>query len=77
MCSALSAIKDPLIRLFSSSKKNPYLAFKEYITQTEDKELDGKLCIVEKYRERIPELVARLKACSETDLNRAGMRSDS
>lgn len=65
------AIKDPLIRLFSSSKKNPYLAFKEYITQTEDKELDGKLCIVEKYRERIPELVARLKASSETDLNRA------
>ncbi|KAM4719257.1 F-box DNA helicase 1 isoform 2-T2 [Anableps anableps] len=65
------AIKDPLIRTFFSCKKNPYLAFKEYIIQTEDKELEGKLSIVERYRERIPELVTRLKACSETDLHRA------
>ncbi|MEQ2196191.1 hypothetical protein XENOCAPTIV_025998, partial [Xenoophorus captivus] len=33
--------------------------------------LEGKLSIVEKYRDRIPELVARLKACSESDLHRA------
>ncbi|XP_047229585.1 F-box DNA helicase 1 isoform X3 [Girardinichthys multiradiatus] len=65
------AIKDPLIRTFFSNKENPYLAFKKYITQTEDKELEGKLIIVEKYRDRIPELVARLKACSESDLHRA------
>ncbi|XP_007570903.1 F-box DNA helicase 1 [Poecilia formosa] len=65
------AIKDPLIRTFFSSKRDPYLTFKEYIIQTEDKELDGKLSIVEKYRERIPELVARLKACAETDFHQA------
>ncbi|XP_021175742.2 F-box DNA helicase 1 [Fundulus heteroclitus] len=65
------AIKDPLIRTFFATKKNAYSAFKEYITQTEDKELDGKCCIVEKYRERIPELVGRLKACSEGDFHSA------
>ncbi|XP_054908665.1 F-box DNA helicase 1 [Poeciliopsis prolifica] len=65
------AIKDPLIRTFFSNKDNPYLAFKKYIIQTEDKELDGKLCIVEKYRDRIPQLVARLEACAEADFQRA------
>uniref|UniRef100_A0A3P9PW80 F-box DNA helicase 1 n=1 Tax=Poecilia reticulata TaxID=8081 RepID=A0A3P9PW80_POERE len=72
---ALSAIKDPLIRTFFSSKRDPYLIFKDYIIQTEDKELDGKLSIVEKYRERIPELVARLKACAETDFHQAAIFS--
>ncbi|XP_038142942.1 F-box DNA helicase 1 isoform X2 [Cyprinodon tularosa] len=66
------AIKDPLIRSFTSSKKKePYLAFKDYVTQTEDKELDGKLTIVEQYRDRVPALVARLKACYESDLKGA------
>ena len=54
-------------------KEDPFGTFKKYVTQTEDKELDGKLSIVEKYQKRIPELVARLNGCSECDLRKAGM----
>lgn len=44
-----------------------------YIRQTEDKELDTKVCIVEKYGSRIPELVKCLERCSEYDYKRAGL----
>ncbi|KAM9705369.1 F-box DNA helicase 1 isoform 1-T1 [Menidia menidia] len=64
-------IKDSLIRCFSMKKDNPYMAFKRYISLTEDKELDGKMCIVEKYQKRLPELIKRLKSCSECDLQNA------
>ncbi|KAM6895786.1 F-box DNA helicase 1 [Xenentodon cancila] len=64
-------IRDPLIRCFSMRKENPFGAFKNYITQTEDKELDGKLNIVEKYYSRIPELVQRLYSCFESDIKKA------
>ncbi|XP_041834043.1 F-box DNA helicase 1 [Melanotaenia boesemani] len=71
-------IKDPMIRSFATrttknqqNKEDPFLAFKKYVTQTEDKELDGKLSIVETYQKRIPELVTRLKGCSESDICRA------
>ncbi|KAM4570050.1 F-box DNA helicase 1 [Odontesthes bonariensis] len=64
-------IKDPLIRCFSMKKEDPFGTFKRYVTQTEDKELDGKLSIVEKYRKRIPELITSLNGCSESDMRRA------
>lgn len=71
--SLLSDIRDPLIRSFASRRsENAFFAFKKYVEQTEDNELQAKVTIVEKYRKRIPELVSRLKACSENDLCNAG-----
>uniref|UniRef100_A0A1A8HT58 F-box DNA helicase 1 n=3 Tax=Nothobranchius kuhntae TaxID=321403 RepID=A0A1A8HT58_NOTKU len=64
-------IKDAIIRSFSMREDCAFLAFKKYVTQTDDKELDGKVIIVEKYQKRIPELVARLKGCSEVSLHEA------
>lgn len=65
-------IKDPLIRSFAKRKdKNPLLALKAYIEQTEDRELEAKLSIVEKFTSRIPELVQRLESCSESNYNDA------
>ncbi|XP_049422659.1 F-box DNA helicase 1 [Epinephelus fuscoguttatus] len=65
-------IKDPLIRFFARKKhESPYWAFKKYLTQTGDAELEGKLSIVEKYGKRIPELVKRLESSFEQDLHRA------
>lgn len=65
-------IRDPLIRSFASRRsENPFFAFKKYVEQTEDNELQAKVTIVEKYRKRIPELVSRLKACSENDFRSA------
>ncbi|XP_072233654.1 F-box DNA helicase 1 isoform X2 [Leuresthes tenuis] len=64
-------IKDPLIRCFSMKKEDRFGTFKRYVSQTEDKELDGKLSIVEKYQKRIPELVKRLNGRSENDLRKA------
>lgn len=64
-------IRDPLIRAFAKKNSNGFWALKTYVALTEDKELDSKLCIVEKYQSRIPELVTRLKHCHEDDFNRA------
>lgn len=72
-CVFPSAITDPIIRLFAKKSENPFWALKAYIRQTEDKELDGKVCIVEKYGSRIPELVKCLERCSEYDYKRAGL----
>ncbi|XP_030004881.1 F-box DNA helicase 1 isoform X2 [Sphaeramia orbicularis] len=62
-------IRDPLIRSFA--KKMGFWGLKAYATQTEDRELEGKLSIVEKYRHRIPALVERFTMCSEEDFLKA------
>lgn len=67
-----SDIRDPLIRSFAKNP-NPFWALKKYMEQTEDKELEGKFIIVEKYGSRIPELVRRLERCFESNFNKAGM----
>ncbi|XP_008285207.1 F-box DNA helicase 1 [Stegastes partitus] len=64
-------IKDPFIQIFAKSKEKAFWALKAYVTQTEDNELEGKVSIVEKYRDRIPELVMRLKTCYESDYQNA------
>ncbi|XP_038594426.1 F-box DNA helicase 1 [Micropterus salmoides] len=64
-------IKDRLIRCFSKKNQNGFWALKTYATQTEDRELEAKLIIVEKYKSRIPELVERLENCSEEDFHKA------
>ncbi|XP_035504446.1 F-box DNA helicase 1 isoform X2 [Scophthalmus maximus] len=63
--------KDPLLRCFARNSKNAVLALKTYIDQTQDKELMGKLSIVDKYRGRIPQLVKRLDSCFEKDFHKA------
>ncbi|XP_028305652.1 F-box DNA helicase 1 [Gouania willdenowi] len=63
-------IKDPIIRFFSK-KGNPFQALKTYVEHTEDRELESKVNIVEKYRKRIPELLDKLKQCHESDLRQA------
>lgn len=62
-----------MMRLFAKKNENPFSALKEYIKKTDDKELDAKVCIVEKYGCRIPELVKCLERCFECDYKRAGM----
>ncbi|XP_068611609.1 F-box DNA helicase 1 [Brachionichthys hirsutus] len=64
-------IKDPFIRAFAKKTDHSFWALKTYVTQTEDKELEAKLRIVEAYRGRIPELVTRLESCYENDMNNA------
>lgn len=61
-----------MIRLFAKKQANPFSALKAYIKKTDDKELDAKVCIVEKYGCRIPELVKCLERCSERDDKSAG-----
>lgn len=67
-----SDIKDPLLRAFTKNER-PFWALKMYVDQTEDKELTAKVGIVEKYGNRIPELVKRLQNCFETNYNNAGL----
>lgn len=64
-------IKDPIIRSFTKKSQEAYFALKAYVTQTEDRDLEVKLNIVEKYGNRIPELVNRLERCSEKDFTKA------
>lgn len=64
-------IKDPLIRFFAQKDSGAFETFKNYVLQTEDKELDAKLNIVENYGKRIPELVKHLKSCFEEDFHKA------
>nr|XP_040028675.1 F-box DNA helicase 1 [Gasterosteus aculeatus aculeatus] len=63
-------VRDPLIRCFAN-KQNGVWAFRKYVQQTNDLELETKLSIVEKYRKRIPELVKRLEMCFEEDIHKA------
>ncbi|CAJ1054284.1 F-box DNA helicase 1 [Xyrichtys novacula] len=65
-------IKDPLIRYFAKKKDtNGLWALRTFAKQTDDKELDSKLSIVEKYKSRFPELVNRLEQCHEQDFTKA------
>lgn len=64
-------IRDPLIRFFANKKTSAFWDLKTYVSQTEDRELEAKLSIVEKFNKRIPELVMRLERCAENDLNKA------
>lgn len=65
-------IKDPLVRAFSKSE-HPFNALKNYAELTQDNELMSKVEIVTTYRCRIPELVARLKGCAESQRSNAGL----
>lgn len=41
---------------------------------TEDRELEGKLAVVEKFNNRIPELVKRIQNCAQSTPNHAGQK---
>lgn len=64
-------IKDPFLRSFTKSTKNPFINLKSYASLTEDRELVAKLKIVETFKCRIPELVSRLHMCNEEDYLKA------
>ncbi|XP_070785004.1 F-box DNA helicase 1 [Enoplosus armatus] len=64
-------IRDPLIRSFANKSQNAFWALKVYATQTEDRDLEAKLNIVEKYRSRIPQLVNQLERSFENDYHKA------
>ncbi|KAM4036721.1 F-box DNA helicase 1 isoform 2-T2 [Anomaloglossus baeobatrachus] len=61
-------IKDGFIATW---KKKGFSALKEYAVNSEDRELEGKICIVEKYNQRIPELVKRIESCHTPDTKNA------
>lgn len=65
-------IKDPFIRSFCKEKLGGYAGLKKYALHTEDRELEGKLAVVEKYNKRIPELVDRIYNCAQSKPNCAG-----
>lgn len=52
--------------------KEGFGGFKRYVTAAEDKELEAKIAVVEKYNIRIPELVERIAKCHIEDLDFAG-----
>lgn len=64
-------IKDSFIRRFTQQSLGGYFGLKSYAKKTEDRELEGKLSMVEKYNSRIPELVERLYSCTERDAQHA------
>ncbi|KAG7320458.1 hypothetical protein KOW79_016311 [Hemibagrus wyckioides] len=64
-------IKDPFIRSFCKEKLGGYVGLKKYATHTEDRELEAKLSVVEKYNKRIPELVDRIYNCAQSKPNSA------
>ncbi|XP_015983469.2 F-box DNA helicase 1 isoform X4 [Rousettus aegyptiacus] len=59
------AIKDRFIRRWVH--KEGFSGFKRYVTAAEDKELEAKIAVVEKYNIRIPELVERIGKCHIED----------
>ncbi|XP_004854577.1 F-box DNA helicase 1 isoform X2 [Heterocephalus glaber] len=60
-------IKDRFIRRWVH--KEGFSGFKRYVTAAEDKELEAKIAVVEKYNIRIPELVERIEKCHIEDLD--------
>uniref|UniRef100_A0A4W5QP50 F-box DNA helicase 1 n=1 Tax=Hucho hucho TaxID=62062 RepID=A0A4W5QP50_9TELE len=64
-------IKDSFIRRFTQQSLGGYFGLKSYAKNTEDRELEGKLSMVEKYNSRIPELVERLYGCIEREAQHA------
>ncbi|CAL8323714.1 unnamed protein product [Lota lota] len=55
-------IQDAFIRAFGG-----YSNLQMYALQSEDRELEAKLAVVEKHAHRVPELVERLRACHQDD----------
>lgn len=60
-------IKDRFIRRWVH--KEGFSGFKRYVNAAEDKELEAKIAVVEKYNIRIPELVERIEKCHIEDLD--------
>lgn len=58
-------IKDKFIRRWVH--KEGFSGFKRYVIAAEDKELEAKIAVVEKYNIRIPELVERIEKCHIED----------
>lgn len=65
-------IKDPLLRAFAKGEC-PFDTLRCYAEQTQDNELMSKVEIVNKYKCHIPDMVARLKECAESNRSRAGL----
>uniref|UniRef100_A0A8B9IR03 F-box DNA helicase 1 n=1 Tax=Anser cygnoides TaxID=8845 RepID=A0A8B9IR03_ANSCY len=53
-------INDPFIRRWEET--DGFIGLKEYATRIDDKELQVKIAIVEKYKERMPELVQKIES---------------
>ncbi|KAK0140728.1 F-box DNA helicase 1 [Merluccius polli] len=60
--SRTTIIQDAFIRSFGG-----YNNLQTYALQSEDRELEAKLAVVEKHAQRVPELVGRLRACHQED----------
>ncbi|XP_038029132.2 F-box DNA helicase 1 isoform X2 [Anas platyrhynchos] len=54
-------INDPFIRRWEGT--GGFIGLRDYATHVDDKELQVKIAIVEKYKERIPELVRKIESC--------------
>uniref|UniRef100_A0A8C3BAB4 F-box DNA helicase 1 n=1 Tax=Cairina moschata TaxID=8855 RepID=A0A8C3BAB4_CAIMO len=54
-------INDPFIRRWEGT--GGFIGLRDYATHVDDKELQVKIAIVEKYKERIPELVQKIESC--------------
>lgn len=63
-------IKDRFIKRWVH--KEGFSGLKRYVTAAEDKELEAKIAVVEKYNIRIPELVERIGKCHIEDVDFAG-----
>lgn len=63
-------IKDPLLRAFAKGDC-PFDTLRSYAELTQDNELMSKVEIVNKYKCHIPDMVARLKECAESNRSRA------
>ncbi|KAK6314860.1 hypothetical protein J4Q44_G00143890 [Coregonus suidteri] len=66
-------IKDSFIRRFTKQSLEGYCGLNSYAKNTKDRELEGKLSMVEKYNSRIPELVERLYRCAEREAQHADL----
>nr|XP_061809534.1 F-box DNA helicase 1-like [Nerophis lumbriciformis] len=65
-------IKDRQIVFFARSPESNYLKLKTYADITEDRDLEAKLCFVEKYDALVPMLVNLIKKHSEENMKNAG-----
>lgn len=65
-------INDFFIRNFCKDKMGGFKGLKGYAIASEDRELEGKLAMVEKYNKRIPELVRRIYDCAQGSLQDSG-----
>lgn len=65
-------IKDFFIRGFCRDKMGGFMGLKGYAMASEDRELEGKLAMVEKFNKRIPELVRRIYDRAQKNLLSAG-----